>query len=496
MPIKLEGLELSIHKKFLTALMGANSDSLALSQLWVCTIDYDKLNIIGAEMNTYLNVYEENTWNTAFSQGAVNNRVLSNKNFSYVSTIKKSDPPAIYLFAQGINFIADGISTSRAGLGQSGAIKGLVMDSRLDLNAANITFLESNVSFVDGFLRPWSVLVSHRSLKSGKLRCDIALHCLEKWELNAPLKVRKSMIFKNAIPISVDSEEYNYSGDKLIQRQVQFAFDRYELEVRPEASSIKLTGDNVEYEEKVNAIKERKPTYVNNKENEAGYVGFYEQGLLEVREGKYNLGDLTRNEFNQGKINVKPYNEIISIVNVDDKIGQKKYNSTITSQPDKPSLLGGISQTLSNINNGLLKAQAVITNATTSVARGLDAIGFQNAAGSVMQLNMDIQQQFTRPLGQVIGTGQSVIGGGQEILRGLRGGGNPQSSADAVTQSIIENTRSNVATITPPVITANDAINTTVQNAKQSLPTNIDNKQEIVLDVEIPKENIGTKEYN
>lgn len=234
MPIRLQEDNISIHMSFWTALT-KNSDSLALSQLWVCGIDKDQLTRIARQISSQLSRYESNTWNNLVigGQDDVNSAVLNPVNFTASSTGSTN----LYLFANGVSFIADGLNTTRIGSTQTGAMKGLISDSRLELNATNITFLESNVSFVDGLIRPWMALVGHRSLKDQNLRCDIELLCLEKWELNQPLRVRKSMKFKNAIPINVDAVELNYTGDKLIERSVQFAFDRYEVNVYPETTT-------------------------------------------------------------------------------------------------------------------------------------------------------------------------------------------------------------------------------------------------------------------
>ena len=245
MPIKVEGRDRSIHSDFWGAIAGTNSDSLALSQLWLCTINRQNLEVISSEMATYMDTYEPNMWNTSQGQSAVNSAVLHNKNFSDLISLKSGDDGNVYLFAQGVSFIADGLTTSRIGTGQIGATKGLITEGRLDLNATNITFLESNVSFVDGFIRPWSVLVGHRSLKCAALRCNIAFHCLEKWSLMEPLKVRKTMFLRNAVPINIDAEEYNYSGDKIIERHVQFAFDRYEMEIRPQTTTLGITPNDI-----------------------------------------------------------------------------------------------------------------------------------------------------------------------------------------------------------------------------------------------------------
>ncbi|MDD4110026.1 MAG: hypothetical protein PHS54_00570 [Clostridia bacterium] len=248
MPIRINDTNTSIHKLFWNAVTNNGSDSLALSQLWLCGINTDKFKVVQNQLNQ-IDMYEEGAWNRGFyqtSQFDINNAVMHGENWTSVSPA--AGAPGIYMWTRGVNFIGDGFNASRVGVSQSGAIKGLVGDGRTDLSTSNITFLESNISFVDGILRPWSVLVGYRSLKDIRLRCDIEFFCLQKWSLNEPLHIRKSMLLKNAAPLNIDAEEYNYTGDKLIERQVQFVFDRYEMRVYSDVPNEEDSPINIPFE--------------------------------------------------------------------------------------------------------------------------------------------------------------------------------------------------------------------------------------------------------
>lgn len=236
----------SLHSGFWEALT-KNSDSVALSQLWLCCIDSIRLWDIGYKMTSLLNNYEIDSWNKEH-QEAINSELLGKPNWEYLDgdkEILKSSGDA-YLWVQGISFLPEGIDISRVGPNRTGATKGLISEGRSEHQAVNITFLESNVSFVDGFLRPWAVLNSYKSLKDSSLRCDIEFISLMKWDISKPLKIRKTMLLKNAVPVSIDQEEYNYTGDKIISRQVQFAFDRYENRVYGLTAKDNVTGRDIE----------------------------------------------------------------------------------------------------------------------------------------------------------------------------------------------------------------------------------------------------------
>jgi hypothetical protein len=286
-----------------------------------------------------MNKYEVDTWNTS-AQGiqGVANQSLSPAAWAQVTPHSKAGD--VYLFVQGISFIPDGLNVSRLGQAGVGATKGLVSDGRLDLNASNITFLETNVSFIDGFVRPWSVAVAHRSPKDPKLRCDLELFALQKWSLNEPLEVRKSMVFKNAFPMNIDAEEYNYTGDKIINRQVQFAFDRYETHVHSNINDESITKEAV-----------------------------------------------------------------LSLVDEVNSLG----SPAVQNNGSAPSLLQTINNALGAAASLTNRVQGVVNDVTSSASQVLHAVGLEDQADDVSQFNIDFRQQITRPVANVLSTGQGAV---------------------------------------------------------------------------------------
>jgi hypothetical protein len=371
MPIKIDGSEsISLHDAFWTALTN-NSDSLALSQLWVCGINSISLAYITGVIANEIGSYETDSWGVGYDVSSV---IMNPKNWDKVTHERAGD---VYLWTRGVSFIGDGINISRIGSQQTGAIKGMISDGRNDLSTANITFLESNVSFVDGILRPWSVLVGYKSLKNENLRCDIELFALEKWNLKDPLKVRKSLVLRNAVPVNIDTEEYNYTGDKLIERQVQFAFDRYELRIYPATTDEVITGPAIEK-------------------------------LINEQLGKrrYLISEKTPSNIDAGNKNYQVSETIPTLTT----LGTKKYNISASGNKNK-SLLGAIGDALGVVAGGIAKAQGIVNDATSAVAQGLGAFGLNDAANDVSRFNQKIQREVTRPIAEVVGTGQGMVNG-------------------------------------------------------------------------------------
>jgi hypothetical protein len=88
------------------------------------------------------------------------------------------------------------------------------------------------VSFVDYALRPWTIAVSHRGLTDPSLYArTITVWHLTKMGAKRNMAKRKVFKYHNCFPISIDQQEYNYSGDDInIKRAVSFGYHYYTVE--------------------------------------------------------------------------------------------------------------------------------------------------------------------------------------------------------------------------------------------------------------------------
>jgi hypothetical protein len=455
MPIKIEGNKTnSIHGSFWNALT-KNSDSLALSQLWLCAIKYDKLELIATAIDGLLGDYEQGAWGVGADVSKV---LLRPENWDGVSPGAASD---IYLWTRGISFIGDGQNASRIGSMQNGAIKGLILDGRTELTTANITFLESNISFVDGLLRPWSVLAGYRSIKDQNLRCDIELFALEKWELDKPFKVRKSMVFKNAVPVSIDAEEYNYTGDKLIERQVQFAFDRYELRIYPDItdkgivdfqnSTFWTTGKKAERSDK--SVITNKPVINDEMGNAVGTIktDLGDPGITSPKPKDITQGKKAERSDNSVSVdNPLIYDEEGNLVGL---LRPDPGPEVVVLEPADFSIMGAlhkISDTLGKVQGAVNVAKGKVSDVSSSVAQGLKAFGMEGAANKVSQANQTFATNYANPFGKIVATGQGYTSGAQNV--GLTVGnvtGASKVSANAVAGSLASSTPAAPSAHTP-----------------------------------------------
>ena len=206
---------------------GAQGNALALSQLWLVKISKEDMDSILSIIHQDFSKFEGNKWD--FTQDAYKSMLPQYYAGNHY-----------YLLAQGCVFPGDSILASKTGADHTGALKGAIGESRGNLSDVTITFHETNQSIVDLFFRPWALMVGYKSLKHFQLRKEIELVCFQKGGNENTLKIRKRVVLERACPIQVDSEEYNYSGDKVIARQVQFTYNRYHI-IANEANDVRGT---------------------------------------------------------------------------------------------------------------------------------------------------------------------------------------------------------------------------------------------------------------
>lgn len=138
------------------------------------------------------------------------------------------------IFAQDVKMPPDGIGVERVGDFNGAYVKGGITTTRTDFGTLDASFLETNLSFVDLVLRPWAIMSAHKSLIArsaggNNLKTNIDVYHLGKNGAYTEMVVRKHYTFYNCVPVSIDSEVYSYTGEKVQQRQVSFAYSYYTI---------------------------------------------------------------------------------------------------------------------------------------------------------------------------------------------------------------------------------------------------------------------------
>lgn len=173
--------------------------------------------IIGKESNL-----EYSTWTTAGKTLAANDQFFNN--------IQNA-----MMLVQGIEIPGDSFGIERTGADNIGGfLRPALTKPRNDMPEMNITFLENNSSVTDLVLRPWVIHSSYASLKFAN---KATITCYNLTRSPSGFRVRKKFTFFNAVPTSIDAEQYDYSGDSsYVTRQTKFMFTHYTID---EGSTVK-----------------------------------------------------------------------------------------------------------------------------------------------------------------------------------------------------------------------------------------------------------------
>lgn len=126
----------------------------------------------------------------------------------------------------------------------------IIEDRKFDhLTALSIRFMETNVSIVDTFLRPWLKVISHLGLTEDDFKCNITVYQFSKNSFDTDPLIRKVWTYYNAFPIRVSEQELQRgSKSELAEYQVTWGFGSYEvvnyqpkwgaIEARPNSSGL------------------------------------------------------------------------------------------------------------------------------------------------------------------------------------------------------------------------------------------------------------------
>jgi hypothetical protein len=135
-------------------------------------------------------------------------------------------------FAQTISTPEEsfGIDAGTALDGAGGFLQGIVGGNRSSgaARSINIDFLETNLDFVDGIIRPWIITASYNGLieldQSQSIKADLEI---VQYTKGVGRPVRKVHSFLNCVPYSVQSNALDYDAERVIKRTVGWIYNHY-----------------------------------------------------------------------------------------------------------------------------------------------------------------------------------------------------------------------------------------------------------------------------
>lgn len=134
-------------------------------------------------------------------------------------------------FAQTITLPSEEISmvSESAPAGSGGFLGGSLGGDRMSgSRSINIDFLETNLDFLDGIIRPWIITASYNGLIELDPRQSIKANLeLVQYTRGENRPIRKVHTFENCVPYSMQSRTLDYEDQKIIRGTVGWVFNHY-----------------------------------------------------------------------------------------------------------------------------------------------------------------------------------------------------------------------------------------------------------------------------
>jgi hypothetical protein len=150
----------------------------------------------------------------------------------------KTDELGLY-FAQQVTIPKESFSPKSEGVDNMGGyIKGIVGGDRLGLDAKllGIDFLETNIDFGSGLIRPWIIAASYKGMinlgSSNSIKCEITIREFTGSSKNNIKPLRKYHKFKGCVPIDINEKVLKYDTESLRIDTVNWIFDEYTYEIK------------------------------------------------------------------------------------------------------------------------------------------------------------------------------------------------------------------------------------------------------------------------
>lgn len=152
----------------------------------------------------------------------------------------KFDGVGLY-FAQSVSIPAESFNvTSTGSSNMGGYLKGLVGGDRLDTESKGlkIDFLETNLDFSSGLIRPWIIAASYKGLinlgAQNSIKSTIEITEYTSTNNREDKPVRKIHKVTGCVPISVSEKTLKYDAEEIRINTVNWSIEKYTYQLVPQ----------------------------------------------------------------------------------------------------------------------------------------------------------------------------------------------------------------------------------------------------------------------
>ena len=211
------------HVPYFHSMLCNWANNIALPFLWVVVITAQSKNTLVNKIKN-MGKYEPQGWDT----GSAVDATWTDATQDVIGCI----------FAQAVRIPGESMGIEHAGITEGsrrGFINAPIATGRGDFEPLELTFIETNQSFTDGVLRPWTIIANHEGLiataPGNSIKSDIYIYQLAKAGNHTPNIIRKAWRFKDCVPVNISSDDLTYgSSSDHGKRQTQFVYNSYSMQ--------------------------------------------------------------------------------------------------------------------------------------------------------------------------------------------------------------------------------------------------------------------------
>jgi hypothetical protein len=209
-------------------LLGQWPTSIALASQWFVYFDFSSIDTLVSNFETVLKDRETRShWSYKTD---VAKYLLDGKLQYSVGNLMGC------AFARSVRLPSEVINATHEGLVYGGFQAPATSSGREKYEKVELTMLETNASFIDFILRPWTVAVGYNGLVARPKNSEkyvkanfMDVVMLAKTGAYSPMGIRKIYTFYNVAPVRIPAEEYSYLEEGLRTSNVEFIYDNYSV---------------------------------------------------------------------------------------------------------------------------------------------------------------------------------------------------------------------------------------------------------------------------
>jgi len=142
------------------------------------------------------------------------------------------------IFCQALSIAGETLTVNVAGnISTNSLMRSYVGEGRTQWPEMRMSFMDTNVSFIDSFLRPWVIATGNHGLvarhrgSAESYRTDVKCHKLGTINANKPPNIIATYTFYDVCCVSVNDEEYTYEAATTYpKREAKFLYNHFSVD--------------------------------------------------------------------------------------------------------------------------------------------------------------------------------------------------------------------------------------------------------------------------